>query len=73
MLLGEDGASDFVLLGFDVELEAGDWPRRGRGREGSSGACSLVLEGEESVSPMSASKPRTIHETHHPQKGEGKG
>ena len=57
MLLGEDGASDFVLLGFDVELEAGDWPRGGRGREGSSGACSLVLEGEETTSPMSASKP----------------
>jgi len=49
--------SDFVLLGFDVELEAGDWPRGGRGREGSSGACSLVLEGEETTSPMSASKP----------------
>ena len=55
--MGEDGASDFVLLGFDVELEAGDWPRGGRGREGSSGACSLVLEGEETTSPMSASKP----------------
>ena len=45
------------MLGFDVELEAGDWPRGGRGREGSSGACSLVLEGEETTSPMSASKP----------------
>ena len=41
-----------------MELEAGDWFfRGGRGREGSSGACSLVLEGEETTSPMSASKP----------------
>jgi len=37
--LGEDGARDFVLLRFDVELETGDGFRRGGRREGCSGTC----------------------------------
>jgi len=45
--LGEERSSDFVLLGFDVELKTGHWFFRGGGgrlESRCSGTCLLLKE-----------------------------
>ena len=57
------------LLGFDVELETGDWPRSGRGREGQLWSLFVGFGGEERVADVESVERRLIYETPHPQKG----